>query len=106
MDNTIIVEKISNILLDYIETLKSRTEISTSEAFLKVFGAESLSNSSCYIDGQMVENIDFFEVDRAVRSNASKHNLILDSSKYDGQHIGLPYNIRYAIKKHKGGRNG
>lgn len=106
MDNAIIVEKISNILLDYIETLRSRTEISTSEAFIKVFGAECLSKRSCNVDDQTIENIDFFDVDRAVRANASKRNLILDSSKYDGQHIGLPYNIRYVIRKHKGGRNG
>ena len=106
MDNTIIIEKISNILLDYIETLRCRTEISTSEAFLKVFGAECLSKRRCNVDDQTIENIDFLDVDRAVRANASKRNLVLDSSKYNGQHIGLPYNIRYVIRKHKGGRNG
>ena len=106
MSNTESNEKISNALLDYIETLRSRTEISTSEVFIKVFGAECFSKCSCMIEDQLIENIDFFAVDRAVRANAIKLNLILDSSKYDGQHIGLPYNIRYVIKKHKGGNNG
>lgn len=98
--------KISNALLDYYETLRPQTEISTYEAFLKVFGVKFLSNRSCVIEGESVSDIDFFEVDRAIRANAKKRNLILDSSKYEGKDIGLPYTIRYVIKKHKGGNNG
>lgn len=99
MSNMSSIEKISNALLDYIETLRSRTETSTAEVFIKVFGAECFSKCSCVIEDQLIDNIDFFEIDRAVRANAMKRNLILDSSKYDDQHIGLPYNIRYIVRK-------
>ena len=95
------MDKIVEILLDYIEGLQNGTQISTCEVFFKVFGAECLSTCSCTINGQLIENIDFFDVDSAVKAGAKKRNLTLDSSEYDGQHIGLPYNIRYVVKKIK-----
>ncbi len=94
-----VVDKISDALLDYIESLPRGKEISTSEAFIKVFGAECFSNCSCSLGEYLIANIDFFEIDSIVKQKAPKRNLILDSSKYDNQHVGLPFNIPYVITK-------
>lgn len=86
-------------ILDFLVGLRNGTEISTTEAFFKVFGADCLSSCSCTVEGVEIKNIDFFAIDRAVRENAGNRDLVLDGSKYSNQHLGLPYNIRYVIKK-------
>ena len=100
------VEKISEELLNYIETLPNGKEISTGEAFSKVFGVDCFLNCRCSLGELLIENINFFEIDDAVKLKATQRNLILDSSKYAYQPMGLPFNIPYVIKKRKASRKG
>lgn len=92
-------ELICGKILDFLKGLRTGTEISTTEAFFKVFGVDCLSSCSCTIEGVEIKNVDFFVIDRAVRENAGNRGLVLDGSKYCNQHLGLPYNIRYVVKK-------
>ena len=92
-------ELICGKILDFLKYLRTGTEISTTEAFFKVFGADCLSSCSWTIEGVESQNIDFFVIDRAVRENAGTRDLVLDGSKYSNQHLGLPYNVRYVVRK-------
>ena len=92
------IEEISLEILDYLATVEEGTELTTWEAADAVYG-KIFNNGVYVIKGEEIDEVELMEIDYAIRRNARKKGLKLDSSKYDGMVIGLPYNIGYAIKR-------
>ena len=92
------IEEISLEILDYLATVEEGTELTTWEAADAVYG--KIFNNGVYeIKGEELDEVELMEIDYAIRRNARKKGLKLDSSKYDGMVIGLPNNIGYVIKR-------
>ena len=92
------IEEISLEILDYLATVEEGTELTTWEAADAVYG--KIFNNGVYaIMGEEIDQVELMEIDYAIRKNAREKGLKLDSSKYDGMVIGLPYNIGYVIKR-------
>ncbi|HAE15778.1 MAG TPA: hypothetical protein DCG51_04435 [Erysipelotrichaceae bacterium] len=47
------------------------------------------------------EDLDFFELDNALRRSAKENKIILDMSEHDGQAEGLPYNLTFTVHNQK-----
>ena len=95
------IKEIADKILAYLSALPDGTESCTSDAFLQIDSKNSFTEAGFAINGEVIDNCDLFEIDYAVRKNANKYGIILDSSNYDGMVIGLPYNIGYIVKRRK-----
>ena len=91
-------EEIAIEILAYLATVEEGTELTTWEAADAVYG-RILNNGTYAIKGEEMDELDLMQIDYAIRKNARKKGLKLDSSKYDGMVIGLPYNIGYVITR-------
>lgn len=88
-------------LLSYIISLPEGVETTTFEAVIAVYGKESYKNGDFYLDGEIIDDIELMNIDYAVRDNAKKYRVKLDSFKYDGMAIGLPFHIGFVVR-HQG----
>ena len=88
----IIIEKLVEALEQMIGN-----EISTSQLINEVYGVNCLRE--CVLEGISVDDAVLFDIDELLIKAAKKKGINLDSSKYDDQVIGLPYNIPFVIKK-------
>jgi len=91
-------EEIAIEILAYLATVEEGTELTTWEAADAVYG-RIFNNGTYAIKGEEMDELDLMQIDYAIRKNARKKGLKLDSSKYDGMVIGLPYNIGYVITR-------
>ena len=98
MPKALVIEVAENILR-YLATLPEGTETYTFQAFIDVYGEESILDWDVVINGEQYDRFVLFSIDREIRDRAKKHGLKLDSSMYDDMVTGLPYNIGYFIKK-------
>ena len=92
------IEEIALEILDYLATVEEGTELTTWEAADAVYG-RIFNNGNYAIKGEEMDELELMDIDYAIRKNARKKGLKLDSSKYDGMVIGLPYNIGYVITR-------
>lgn len=92
------IQAIALEILDYLETLEEGVEISTGEVIRRLY--EGWTDRHVYvIKGDEYEDYELIRIHNAVKRNASKKGLKLDSSKYDDQIIGMPHNVGYVIKR-------
>lgn len=91
-------EEIALEILDYLATVDEGSELTTWEAADAVYG-RIFNNGTYAIKGEEMDELELMQIDYAIRKNARKKGLKLDSSKYDGMVIGLPYNIGYVITR-------
>ena len=92
-----IVEK----LIAHIVSLPNGIVTTTFETVIAVYGKESYSNGDFTLEGEVIDNIEMIEIDYAVRTNARKFGVKLDSSQYDGTVTGLPFHIGFIVR-HQG----
>ena len=88
-------------LLAHVAALPNGTEFSTFEAVIAVYGKDCYDNGSFFIEGKVIDDIDLMQIDYAVRENAKKYGVRLDSSEYEGMALGLPFHIRFVIRHRK-----
>ena len=101
MNQDIIVEK----LIEKIRNLPDGTEIESMRFFInEVFNLKE----SLYCDGKgytyiyesfELEEKDFLKIYGKLMQEIENENISLDFSKWDGQIVGLPYNLSFVIKK-------
>ena len=89
------------IIEKLVEALEQRigNEISTSQLINEVYGVNCLRE--CVLEGISVDDAVLFDIDKLLIKAAKKKGIKLDSSKYYGQVVGLPYNVPFVIKKTK-----
>lgn len=71
-----LAEKIADDLLKHIATLPEGSEICTYQAFVDVFGENSVANFEIIIEGEKYDIFALFDVDREVRKIAK--NMVLN----------------------------
>lgn len=82
----------------------SRTELSTHEAVENILGKPQVqyTDYSGYIyfyGGTVIEEDNFWDIHNSLMGKiAMRHKYDTDLSKYENQHIGLPYNIPFVFK--------
>ena len=79
----ITVEKLVNEIFEEITKLLDGTEISTAQILKKLYPNFELSTE------------DLFKIEMEVRKKSELEGIVLDKSKYDGQFVGLPFNIPF-----------
>lgn len=92
------VQEIALEILDYLATLENGVEIFTSRAIKHLYG-DCNNDGNYVIKGEEYKEPNLIDIDYAVKRNASKKGLKLDSSKYDDMVLGLPHNIGYVVTK-------
>ena len=97
-------KSIASQLYDYLKTLPNGTEISTHEAVDKILGKPQVqyTDYSGYIyfyGGTVIEEDNFWDIHNSLMGKiAMGHKYDTDFSKYENQHVGLPYNIPFVFK--------
>lgn len=97
-------KSIASQLYDYLKTLPKGTEISTHEAVDKVLGKPQVqyTDHSGYIyfyGGTVIKEDNFWDIHNSLMGKiAMGHKYDTDFSKYENQHVGLPYNIPFVFK--------
>jgi hypothetical protein len=86
-------------LLSYIESLPNGKETTTFKSIIYVYGKDCYSKGAFTIDEAIIDTIELMDIDHLVRTNSKKHGIILDSSKYEGMAIGLPFHIGFVVKR-------
>lgn len=102
MEN-VILNKIVSAVMQQLRKTKNGTQTCTSQLVDAVLTYKAFSNGTYFYEECKIEDMEFFEIDRKVREQASKERIVLDSSRYAGMAIGLPYNCPYIVwhKKRK-----
>ena len=87
------------IIEKLVKALEQRigNEISTSQLINEVYEVNCLRG--CVLEGIRVDDMVLFDINELLIKAAKKEGIKLDSSKYDGQVVGLLYNIPFVIKK-------
>ena len=91
--------EIASGIVDYLLTLQEGTEISTMEAIEKLYEFEVTAESEYKVAGESIADMTLFAIDRDIRRMARKKGIVLDSSKYEGMPMGMPFAIPYVIRK-------
>ncbi len=88
---------IANKLLEKLKTLPDGTENSITGLLKELFEeAEYDHQSATFVFSDFeLKNEDLFDIYIDVSNKAKEEKILLDFSKYDGQRVGLPYNIPF-----------
>ena len=93
---------IAQSLLEKIKTLPDGTEISTSQLVDSIYAYQTYTDGIYKYEGMSLNTEDYFELDRLLYELAKQEDIQLDSSKYAGIPLGLPFNIGFVIRHKKG----
>ena len=93
------VKDIANVVVDYLATLSNGTVLTTCDAVSRTLGCEFISGGKYRIGDEVVETMEFFDIDETIKKIAEDKGLILDSSRCAGVPTGLPFNIPYTVSK-------
>lgn len=88
---------IANKLLEKLKTLPDGTENSITGLLKELFEEVEYDRQSAtfvFSDFEL-KNEDLFDIYIDVSNKAKEEKILLDFSKYDGQRVGLPYNIPF-----------
>lgn len=95
---------IASRIYSYLKTRHKKTEISTHEAVDKVLGKPEVQYT-CYkgctyfYGGIVIEEDDFLDIHNSLMGKIKMgHKYEADFSKYEGEYVGLPYNIPFVFK--------
>ncbi|MFR2586067.1 MAG: hypothetical protein ACLTAK_05935 [Bacilli bacterium] len=88
---------IANKVLEKLKTLPDGTENSITGLLKELFEeAEYDRQSATFVFSDFeLKNEDLFDIYIDVSNKAKEEKILLDFSKYDGQRVGLPYNIPF-----------
>lgn len=100
MEN-VLRNKIVSAVIQQLRKTENGTQTCTSQLVDAVFSYKTFSNGTYFYEECSIEDMEFFEIDRMVREQAPKEGIILDSSRYAGMAIGLPYNCPYVVRHKK-----
>lgn len=95
---------IASRIYSYLKTRPKRTEISTHEAVDKVLGKPEAQYTdykgyTYFYGGTVIGEDDFWAIhDSLMGKIGMGHKYEADFSKYDGECVGLPYNIPFVFK--------
>ena len=92
-----VLNKIVSAVIQQLRETKNGTQTCTSQLVDAVLTYKIFSSGTYLYEECAIEDMEFFEVDRMVREQASKEGIVLDSSSYAGMAIGLPYNCPYIV---------
>ena len=98
--NVEIIDEIAEELLSYLERCVS-LEISLSDAIEDLYGEGCRTENlvEYFIKGVLLDQGDLIKLDYLVGRRARRNGIYLDSSKYDGCIVGLPFNIPFVVRK-------
>ena len=95
---------IATRVYDFLKTLPDGTELSTHEAVDKALGKPKVqykdySGYTYYYGGTVIKEDDFWDIHYALLGKIGMgHKYEADFSKYEGQTVGLPYNIPFVFR--------
>lgn len=95
---------IASRVYNYLKTLRGRVELSTHEAVDKALGLtdaqyEDYKGYTYFYGGIVIKEDDFWDIHYALLGKIGMgHKYEADFSKYDGQIVGLPYNIPFVFR--------
>jgi|GEM_PF-3244882 len=95
---------IASRIYSYLKTRPKRTEISTHEAVDKVLSKPEAQYAdykgyTYFYGGTFIEEDDFWDIHNSLMGKIRMgHKYEADFSKYDGECVGLPYNIPFVFK--------
>lgn len=97
-------KEIASKVYNYLKTLPDGTELSTHEAVDLTLGKpkvqyESYRGYTYFYGGTVIREDDFWGIDEALIGKINMgHKYEADSSKYEGEDVGLPYNIPFVFR--------
>ena len=92
--------EIVNKIIEKIKLLPNNTETSISSLLAEMF--QSRYKQGIYnFDNLELTNRDMFDINEAVIEKVNEENIELDYSKFEGQDVGLPFNILFVKKLNK-----
>ena len=97
-------KKIASKVYNHLKTLPDGTEISTYEAVELTLGKpevqyEDYRGYTYFYGGTVIREDDFWGIDEALIGKINMgHKYEADSSKYEGEIVGLPYNIPFVFR--------
>ena len=89
---------IAQSLLEKIKTLPDGTEISTSELMDSVYTYSSYADGVYSYGDFSCDTKDYFKIHSLLRQKAKENGIELDSSRYAGMALGLPFHIGFVIR--------
>ena len=95
---------IASKVYNYLKTLPDGTELSTHEAIDQTLGKpevqyEDYRGYTYFYGGTVIREDDFWGIDEALIGKINMgHKYEADSSKYEGECVGLPYNIPFVFR--------
>ena len=92
---------IAQSLLEKIKTLPDGTEISTSELMDSVYTYSSYADGVYSYGDFSCDTKDYFKIHSLLRQKAKENGIELDSSRYAGMALGLPFHIGFVIRRKK-----
>ena len=96
-----VLNKIVSAVIQQLRETKNGTQTCTSQLVDAVLNYKTFSNGTYFYEECAIGDMEFFEIDRKVREQAPKEGIVLDSSRYAGKAIGLPYNCPYIVRHKK-----
>ena len=97
-------KSLASRLYNYLKSRPKRTELSTHEALDKMLGKPYVQyvdyeGYTYFYGGIVIKEDDFWDIHNALMGKIGMgHKYEADFSKYDGQLVGLPYNIPFVFK--------
>ena len=97
-------KEIASKVYNYLKTLPDGTELSTHEAVDLTLGKpevqyEDYRGYTYFYGGVVIKEDDFWDIYNALLGKiAMGHKYEADSSKYEGEIVGLPYNIPFVFR--------
>lgn len=95
---------IASRVYDFLKTLPNGTELSTHDAIDKALGKPEVQYKdycgyTYFYGGTVIKENDFWDIHYALLGIIGMgHKYEADFSKYEGQNVGLPYNIPFVFK--------
>ena len=94
-------QHVVDAVIEKLKTMKEGVETCTSDLVGMVFPYEAYAGGWYQYKGVQIDTMEFFEIDNQLRKQARKIGIILDSSKYAGLAIGLPFHCPFTIRHRK-----